>query len=80
MALSGVPPTEDLRTWFGLRYALLIRANSSGFASAAEVIDKLSERAKLWIIDEAAWGTGPDAIAGQRGMEALIAKQNGDTR
>jgi len=76
LLLAGVE-TPDLRSWINVRYALLVRSNASAFTSSAEVIDKLNELAKVHLLDENEWGLGPDAVAGQAGMAALIAQQNG---
>jgi len=76
LALAGAEP-EDLRSWLTVCYALLIRANTSSMTAPAQVIDEFEKRAKLWLLDEQTWGVGADAVAGQQGLEALIARQDG---
>lgn len=77
MALAGLEEPKLLRDWIALRYALLVRANSSAFVTPAQVMDEFVKRSKTYLIDEDEWGMGPDAVAGQAGMEALIAQQGG---
>lgn len=74
LTLAGIEPTT-LKDWIAVRYALLVRANSNALTTAAQVLDEFEKQSKTYMIDETTWGTGPDAIAGQQGLEALIAKQ-----